>query len=119
MINKNELKKKYKETLPPMGIYQIKNLKNGKIFVGSSKNLTGKNNSSRFQLKMGSHYINELQEEYKTFGEENFVFEVMDYLEPKEGIDYDYTKDLAALEELWLEKLQPFGEAGYNKRKTM
>ena len=30
-MDKKELKKKYKQTLRPMGVYQIKNLVNGKI----------------------------------------------------------------------------------------
>ena len=42
MIDKKELKKQYKQTLQPMGVYQIKNLVNGKIFIGSVKNLPGK-----------------------------------------------------------------------------
>lgn len=114
MIDKKELKRQYKETLPPMGIYQIKNLVNGKILIGYSKNLTGKFNSYKFQLNLGSHMNSGLQEDYKKYGEDKFSFEVIDYLEPKEGISYDYTKDLEALEELWLEKLQPYGEKGYN-----
>ena len=117
MIDKKEIKKRYKETLPPMGIYQIKNLVSGKILVGSSKNLNGKSNSFKFQLNLGSHMNKELQNDYNKYGEENFSFEVLDYLEPKEGITYDYTKDLEALEELWIEKLQPFNEKGYNQVK--
>jgi hypothetical protein len=117
MIDKKELKKKYKETLPPMGICQIKNLTNGKIFVGSSKNLKGKFNSIEFQLNMDGYPNKELQKDYNQLGKEKFSFEVLDYLEPKEGIDYNYTDDLAALEELWLEKLKPYDEKGYNKLK--
>ena len=30
---------------------------------------------------------------------------------------YDYKEDLKTLEELWLEKLQPYDEKGYNQRK--
>ncbi|MBI1938633.1 MAG: GIY-YIG nuclease family protein [Ignavibacteriales bacterium] len=114
MIDKAEAKKKYKETMPPMGIYQIKNLVNEKIFIGSSKNLNGKLNSHKFQLENNCHVIKKLQNDFNQFGIENFSFEVIDYLEPKEGIAYDYTEDLAALEELWLEKIRPFGEGGYN-----
>jgi group I intron endonuclease len=115
MIDKKELKKQYKQTLPPMGVYRIENLVNGKILIGSSKNLTGKANSYKFQLKQGSHMNRELQGDYNRFGEENFDFEVVDYLEPNDGPDHDYTDDLAALEEMWLEKLQPYGEKGYNR----
>lgn len=114
MIDKKEIKKKYKENLPEMGIFQIKNIVNGKIFIGYSKNLHGKSNSYKFQLNSNVHMNRELQNEYNEFGEDKFVFEILDVLEPKEGINYDYTKDLEALEELWLEKLQPFGEKGYN-----
>jgi group I intron endonuclease len=115
-MDKKELKKQYKQSLPPMGIYKIENLINGKVLIGSSKNLPGKANSYRFQLKQGSHMNRGLQRDYIQFGEENFDFSVVDYLEPKDGPDHDYTGDLTALEEMWLEKLQPYGEKGYNKR---
>jgi hypothetical protein len=31
--------------------------------------------------------------------------------------NYEYQADLTLLEELWLEKIQPYGERGYNDRK--
>src|SRR3989339_1004204 len=118
MIDKKELKKQYKQTLPPMGIYQIKNLINGKIFIGNSKNLHGKSNSYKFQLNSGVHVNSELQKDYTKYGEQNFTFEVLDTLEPKDDPSYKYDDDLKTLEDLWLEKLQPFGVAGYNKPKN-
>ena len=117
MIDKKELKKQYMQTLPPMGIYQIKNLINWKIFIGYSKNLHGKSNSYKFQLNSGLHINRELQEDYIKYGEENFSFEVLDTLEPKDDPAYQYDDDLKTLEDLWIEKLQPFGEKGYNKIK--
>ena len=54
-MNKKELKKQYKQAIQPMGVYQIKNKKNGKIYIGSTKNLMGKINSHKFQLKNGLH----------------------------------------------------------------
>ncbi|MHB8338704.1 MAG: GIY-YIG nuclease family protein [Ignavibacteriaceae bacterium] len=44
MINKSEIRKNYKRTLNPMGVYQVKNLVNGKIFIGSSKNIPARLN---------------------------------------------------------------------------
>jgi group I intron endonuclease len=119
VIDKRKIKEHYKQTVLPMGIYQIKNLVNGKVFIGSAKNLPGKFNSHRFQLKQGSHMNRALQEDYSHFGEKKFSFEVLDYLEPKEDPKYDYAADLAVLEEMWIEKLQPYGERGYNKRKGL
>ena len=117
MLDKKEIRRQYKETLPPMGVYQVRNTVNGKIFIGNSKNLTAKQNSYQFQTKLGSHVSPEFLEDYNKLGGEKFVFEILDYLDPKEGVSYDYTKDLQVLEELWIEKLQPFDERGYNFRK--
>jgi hypothetical protein len=119
MIDKKELKKAYKRTLPPMGIYQIKNLINGKIFIGSSLNLRGKINRDKFQLQLGVHRNEELQKDFARLGEANFTFEVMDQLQPKDEPNYDYAADLAVLEEMWLEKLQPYEEKGYHERKPI
>jgi hypothetical protein len=41
-MDKKQLIKDYKRTIQPMGVYQIKNLVSGKIFIGSGKNLHGK-----------------------------------------------------------------------------
>ena len=117
MIDKKELKNQYKQVLPPMGIYQIKNSLNEKIFIGSAKNLHGKSNSYKFQLDSGLHINKELQEDYSKYGEANFTFEILDQLEPKDDPAYKYDDDLKTLEELWIEKLQPFGAKGYNKIK--
>lgn len=117
MLDKKEIKRQYKEILPPMGVYQVRNTINGKIFVGSSKNLTAKQNSYQFQTELGSHVSSEFLRDYNQLGSDKFVFEILDYLEPKEGINYNYTEDLKVLEELWIEKLQPFEERGYNFKK--
>jgi group I intron endonuclease len=116
-MDKKELKKQYKQNVRPMGIFQIKNLTNGKIFIGSAKDLNGKINSIKFQLEMNSNMNSELQQDFNKYGEKNFLFETMDLLDPKEDPNYDYTEDLNVLEEMWLEKLQPFDDKGYNKKK--
>lgn len=116
-MNKRELINKYKQTVQPMGIYQIRNVKNGKIFIGSAKDLRGRINSNKFQLKMGSHLNKKLQQDYNQLGEEGFSFDILDYLKPKEDLKYDYTEDLKILEEMWLEKVQPYNEKGYNSQK--
>ena len=117
MTDKKELKKQYKAVPPKMGIFQIKNLTNGKIFIGRGMNVQGKINSSRFQLEQGSHPNSELQKDFKLLGGKNFSFEVVDYLDPKkDDMNYDYNDDLKLLEEMWLEKLQPYDDKGYNNK---
>lgn len=118
MIDKKEIKKKYKESVPPMGVYQIRNKVNGKIFIGSSKNLHGKSNGYNWLLRDGKHFNAQLQKDYNEYGADNFLFEIVDKLEPKDDPNYKYDDDLKVLEELWLEKLLPYDEKGYNKRST-
>jgi len=117
-MNKKEMIKKYKQTTQQMGIYQIKNMRNGKIFIGSAKDLRGRINSNKFQLRVGSHLNKEMQKDFNEIGEEGFSFDVLDYLKPKDILNYDYTEDLKILEEMWLEKLQPHNEKGYNAQKN-
>jgi group I intron endonuclease len=116
-MDRKEIKRKYKQTSPPMGVYQIRNQVNGKIYIGSSKNLTGIFNRYKFQLKNGSHMNSELQKEFSQFGEESFCFEVLDNLKIQDDPLYNYDDDLKTLEELWLEKLQPYDEKGYNQKR--
>lgn len=117
-MDKKAIKKQYKDTLQPMGVFKILNKANGKILIISSNNLPGRINREKFQLDMGSHTNVELQQDYKEFGKDSFVFEVVDHLKPKEDPTYNYTDDLAVLEEMWIEKLQPFGDKGYNQKKA-
>lgn len=112
-----EIKRRYKESTPEMGIYQIRSKANGKIFVESSRNLEGSRMSRMFQLRMGKAvFSRELQKDLSEFGAENFEFSVLAVLAaPQRG--EDVAQSLAALELHWLEKLQPFGERGYNSLK--
>ena len=73
-------------------------------------------NGRRLQLADGSHQNKQLQEEVKQYGAEAFVFEVIEVLEEKEEGIFDKAEELKKLEKKWLEKLQPYGERGYNKR---
>jgi group I intron endonuclease len=100
-----------------MGIFQIRNLRNEKVFVGSTPNLDAALNRHRFQLDAGAHPSKTLQKDWNEIGSENFVFEILEELPPRDDPNYDYSLDLETLEDLWLEKLEPYDECGYNERK--
>lgn len=100
-----------------MGIYRIRNMINGKILIGSSTNLKGIINRHNFQLNNGLHMNKELQRDFSEAGAGNFAFEILDHLTPKENMTGDYSEELNTLEAMWLEKLQPYNEKGYNTRK--
>jgi hypothetical protein len=108
--------KEYKDSIRPMGIVQVKNIRNNRVYLTASANTTGTINSIRFQLKMGNFLPSPaLSQDWKEMGELSFVIEVIDELKPVDDPAYDYQDDLKALEEMWLEKLKPFGERGYHR----
>ena len=113
MDRRKELIQQYKEMKTEAGVYQIKNTKNQKVFVVSTPNLKTMNGKP-MMLCMGGHKNEKLQEEWNKFGEEAFVFEVLEVLKEKEEGYFDKTGELKELEKKWLEKLQPYGECGYN-----
>lgn len=115
--DKKAIKRAYKLRPPDQGVYQIRNLVNGKAFIGWAMDLNGKLNSERFQLRNGMHANRELQKDFDELGEEAFAFQVLDRLAPREG-EIDPGPELKALEDLWLETLRPFGERGYHREKS-
>lgn len=113
-MDKKALIREYKENKRPMGVYQVRNTVNGKVLVGTSVDLLSILNRHRAELRMGGHKNRELQKDWAEFGPEAFEFEILDTLTPPESPGYNPSNDLRALEELWLDKLSPFGERGYN-----
>ena len=113
-----EKKRLYKQQYnPDMGVYQIRNKVNGKIYIDCSKNLEGTRTSRMFQIGMGKVVFNpDLQKELNEFGGENFEFSVLEVL-PKPNPGDNVEQLLIALKLRWQEKLQPFGDKGYNSLK--
>jgi hypothetical protein len=114
MDRKKELKAQYKEMKPEAGVYQIRNTKNQKVYVDTTPNLKTMN-GRLMMLRAGSHKNRQLQEEWKQYGEDAFVFEVLEILEEKEEGYFDQNEELKKLEAKWLAKLQPYGERGYHR----
>jgi hypothetical protein len=116
-VDKKSSKLQYKASRPSMGVYLIRNMSNGKLFVGSTLNLRAVFNSIQFKLNAGAHPSKSLEYDWRQYGPGNFEFEVLEEVFPRDNPAYDYASDLETLEDLWLEKLQPFGEKGYNEKK--
>ncbi|OFW81745.1 MAG: hypothetical protein A2201_07410 [Alicyclobacillus sp. RIFOXYA1_FULL_53_8] len=113
---KQELKQLAKETKILAGVYQVKNVDNQKVFIDSTPNLKTVE-GQKFQLETGSHRNKALQEEWNKFGKETFVFEVLETLEEKPEGRLDVKDALKKMKKKWLDKVQPFGDKGYNPLK--
>lgn len=100
-----------------MGAYVIRNQATGKVLVGGSMNLPATFNGQNFQLRMKSHRSKTLQTDWDRYGGDAFAFEVLETVDAAKVPRDDWRKAVAALEDKWLEKLQPYDEKGYNERK--
>jgi len=111
---RKELQREYKERVKPSGVYQVKNLTNGKVLLGSSINLEGLLNRNRFTLRTNSHPNKELQKDWNELTPDQFLFEILEVVQVQDDPNFNLKDELTLLEQIWLEKLQPFGERGYN-----
>ena len=103
----------YKGSPRRAGVYRIRNTVRSKSLLGSSPDLHGIFNRHRFQLALGSHPVRTLQKDWKELGEGAFVFEILDEMKPSDEPGGNPAEDLAALMQLWREKLAEEGEAFY------
>jgi hypothetical protein len=115
--DQKQLKQAYQLERRPMGVFQIRNLSNEKIFVAAGLELQGLINRHRFELEKGGHRNSELQSDWNELGSQGFAFEILDQMLPESDSRRDPRRELASLKSLWLEKLKPYGDRGYNERE--
>lgn len=88
------------------GIYQLKNIANGKLYVGQTKNFSNRKKSHLKSLKNGTHYNRYLQRSYNKYGQDFFVFEIIERCE---------VELLNERERYWIRELQTeYKDKGYN-----
>lgn len=92
------------------GIYRIRNKQNGKFYIGSTSNMRKRMREHLSFLRNNKHVNNYLQHAFNKYGEENFSFEVFEYVEN--------VNDLLSVEQKVLDKLKPYDmKIGYNISK--
>lgn len=61
------------------GVYIIRNIKNQKVYIGSSKNLKERILDHLNNLKKNKHRNTHLQNSYNKYGENNFFISILDH----------------------------------------
>lgn len=90
------------------GIYCIRNLKNGRVYIGQAKRLNKRCDDHRLSYNsLGSEYNKQLYQAFRKHGIENFVFEILEEFE-----NYDQ-KQLNLLEEKYIKEYNSYHN-GYN-----
>jgi len=89
----------------PMGVFQIKNIKNNKVLIDHSIDMESKWNRHKMELKFGNHRNRSFQEDWNEYGEENFVFDVLSELKNRENENININKELKTLQDMVTEEL--------------
>jgi hypothetical protein len=113
--SRQDLKREYKERKLTAGVFQVRNNANGKVLLGSSLNLDGPLNGHRFMLTIGKHPNETLQEDWNRDGPGEFTFEILEVVKVNDDPYFNLEDELTLLEQIWLEKTDPFGKRGYNR----
>ena len=115
MIDRKEAIRAFKERPQSAGIFAVRHLASGRVFVGSGANISSLLKRQEGQLKMRLHPNPALQQAWDADGEAAFAFEVLDVGRKNEG-ETASASEIRELERLWLEELQPYDESGFNRR---
>lgn len=113
---KKALKRAYKQAAPLIGICQIKNLHSGKVFLEAGTNPRGLLSRSHFMLRLGGHFVRELQQDWNRLGEAAFSFDLLEVVDTDTLTAPEVGEALRELETIWLAQLQPYEERGYHRR---
>lgn len=114
-MTRKEIINEYKNMKPRIGVFQIRNIVNGKVFIEGSTNLDKIWNRHQTELRFGGHRNKALQQDWNSMGAESFVFEILsEIVQPEDGTPFDANREMKGLEKLFLEEVQPFGERGYH-----
>lgn len=87
------------------GVYKIVNKVNGKLYIGSSKDIYTRWKQHRDKLEKGVHGNTHLQNAWNKYKSDSFEFEVIEECSP----EIQFEK-----EQYYLDTLNPFDEHGYN-----
>ena len=78
---RREAARKFKETAPAMGVFTVRCTAEGRVWVGSSRNLNATRNKYSFTLGNGSHPDKSLQQEWNSQAAPVLQYEIVETLE--------------------------------------
>ena len=64
-----------------IGIYKITNIQNNKVYIGQSTDVEDRIAHHRSSLRHNKHENSHLQRSWNKYGEDSFVFEILDICE--------------------------------------
>lgn len=88
-----------------IGVYEIRNINNNKVYIGSSNDIQRRWNEHIRKLNNNTHHSYKLQGDWNIYGESCFIFNVLEEVKDE--------NQLLIIEQQWLDKIKPYID-GYN-----
>ena len=99
------MKQAYKQMKIPMGVFQVKNIENGKILIDHSIDMESKWNRHQMELKFGNHRNKDLQKDWNASSSSNFIYEVLSELKQNDDEGVNINGELKILQKMLIEDL--------------
>lgn len=100
---------KKSEYFRKIGIYQIRNIINGMVYIGSSMDISTRWREHKYDLRMNNHRNQHLQNAYNKYGKDAFVYEVLELID-EENKDQQFER-----EQYWIDLKEACNKKkGYN-----
>jgi hypothetical protein len=100
---RKQLVSDYREREVARGIFAVRCLASGEVWLGVGRSLDNMQNGIWFTLRLGTHPVKSLQAAWNAHGEESFVYEVVEEVDAKNMTPY-------MLQSLLKERLQHWQE---------
>ena len=72
----------FKNNIPTLsGVYKFMNISTGKMYIGSSYNLRKRFYNHLKLLRKGTHHSIKFQNAYNKYGEDDFIYEILEIIE--------------------------------------
>jgi hypothetical protein len=107
--NRRALVREYKEREVPAGVYAVRCVPTGAVWVGGASDVSTRQNGAWFSLRMGGHSCASLQAAWKAHGEAAFTFEVLEVMDDKTLERLGKASLLAERRQHWLTTLNAEG----------
>jgi group I intron endonuclease len=82
-------------------VYCIVNVQNRRKYVGSTTRISRRKNEHLYSLRKGTHHSPELQKDYNRYGEDSFLFEIV------EKVKTFSESELLEREQAWIDFVHP------------
>jgi hypothetical protein len=103
--SRRQLVRDFKEKRAPLGVFAIRCVGSGEVWVGASRNLEAQERSMRFGMRLGQYINKPMQAAWNAHGEAAMSFDVLEAIDEPDLTPMGLADLLKARERHWIAAL--------------